>query len=203
MLFSIPFVLTLVAGALAAPPEYGQQKPKCLDQASIDTLVNGYTYLLESPLGPDFNSTADKILSDKFQVLSDSILTLSQRPVSTTYGICQTKTSEKPITLTIPHLPQLGQPAYPSKQAYIDSQAQTPPLPVVETLGVFSNCAQISWRWRATGIGSNQFEINGIINFDTNPETVQIDTVYSEFNTAAFQADLGFPECQQNASAAH
>lgn len=100
------------------------------------------------------------------------------------------------IMLTNPSLQQLGQPAYPSKQAYIDGQFQTPPLPVVETLGVFSNCDKISWRWRATGIGSNQFEINGIINFETNPETVQIDTVYSEFNTAAFQADLGFPECQ-------
>lgn len=91
---------------------------------------------------------------------------------------------------------QFGQPAYPSKQAYIDSQFQTPPLPVVNTLGVFYTCDKISWRWQATGIGSNQFEINGIINFETNPETVQIDTVYSEFNTAAFEADLGFPECQ-------
>lgn len=109
----------------------------------------------------------------------------------------QSKRNEEDSKLTCPNLPQLGQPAYPSKQAYIDSQAQTPPLPVVETLGVFNTCDKISWRWRATGIGSNQFEINGIINFDVNPETVQIDTVYSEFNTAAFQADLGFPECQQ------
>lgn len=62
---------------------------------------------------------------------------------------------------------------------------------------MFNTCDKISWRWRATGIGSNQFEINGIINFDVNAQTVQIDTVYSEFNTAAFEADLGFPECQQ------
>ncbi|KAG6368947.1 hypothetical protein INS49_003165 [Diaporthe citri] len=173
MLFSIPIVLTFVAGALAGG--YGPPPPRnCLNKTGVDTLVNGYTYLLEHPLGPDFNSTAEAILSDKFQVLSDSILTLSQRP--------------------------LGQPAYPSKQAYIDSQAQTPPLPVVDTLGVFNTCDKISWRWRATGIGSNQFEINGIINFDVNPETVQIDTVYSEFNTAAFQADRGFPECQQGGS---
>jgi len=80
MLFSIPSVLALVSGALAGP--IGPPK-HCLNQASINTLVNGYTYLLEKPLGPDFNSTAEAILSDKFQVLSDSILTLSQRPVST------------------------------------------------------------------------------------------------------------------------
>lgn len=192
MLFSVPTVLALAAGALAGG--YGPPPPfNCLNKTGVDTLVNGYTYLLEHPLGPDFNSTANAILSDKFQVLSDSILTLSQRPVSTTCA----NVDKESIILTYSHLPQLGQPAYPSKQAYIDSQAQTPPLPVVDTLGVFNTCDKISWRWRATGIGSNQFEINGIINFDVNPQTVQIDTVYSEFNTAAFQADLGFPECQQ------
>lgn len=82
MLFSIPTVLALAAGALAGG--YGPPGPiHCLNKTGVDTLVNGYTYLLESPLGPDFNSTAEAILSDKFQVLSDSILTLSQRPVST------------------------------------------------------------------------------------------------------------------------
>lgn len=203
MIFSIAFFLTLVAGTLAGGGYGGLPPSRCLNKTGVDTLVNGYTYLLEHPLGPDFNSTADAILSDdKFQVISDSILTLSQRPVSKTC-IADQKEKRKPIiVLTNVHLPQLGQPAYPSKQAYIDSQAQTPPLPVVETLGVFSTCDKISWRWRASGIGSNQFEINGIINFEVNPDTVQIDTVYSEFNTAAFQADLGFPECQ-NSSVAH
>lgn len=81
MLFSIPFIFTLVSGALAGP--YGPPK-HCLTPANVNTVVEGYTYLLEKPLGPDFNSTANKILSDKFQVLSDSILTLSQRPVSIT-----------------------------------------------------------------------------------------------------------------------
>ena len=41
------------------------------------------------------------------------------------------------------------------------------------------------------------YEVKGIIEFDVNPETVQIDAVYSEFNTAAFEAVLGFPECEQ------
>ncbi|KAI3395274.1 hypothetical protein diail_1628 [Diaporthe ilicicola] len=179
MHFSLSFVVTLATGAfaLARGWDYGSgsqfQPGQCLNDTSVNTLVQGYTYLLEKPLGPDFNSTAERILSDKFEVFSDSILTLSSRP--------------------------FGQPAYPSKQAYIDSQAQTPPLPVVETLDVFNTCNKISWRWKATGIGSNQLEINGIIVFETNPEAVQIDTVYSEFNTGAFFADLGFPECQ-NAS---
>lgn len=53
----------------------------CLNETGVATLVNGYAYLLESPGGVDFNSTADAILSDKFFVDSDSILTLSERPV--------------------------------------------------------------------------------------------------------------------------
>lgn len=86
MLFSIPFVLTLAAGVLAGGPGgyTGRGAPPgcCLNDTGVNTLVNGYTYLLEHPGGPDFNSTAEAILSDKFQVFSDSILTLSQRPVS-------------------------------------------------------------------------------------------------------------------------
>lgn len=64
------------------------------------------------------------------------------------------------------------------------------------TLSTFHTCDKISWRWNASGIGSNLYEVKGIIEFDVNPETVQIDAVYSEFNTAAFEAVLGFPECQ-------
>lgn len=86
---------------------------------------------------------------------------------------------------------QLGQPAYPSKAVYIATQFQTPPLPVVQTLGVFATCDQISWRWNASGIGSDKYEIKGIITFDVDAEAGQIETVYSEFNTAAFEADLG------------
>lgn len=54
----------------------------CLNATSVDALVAGYTYLLEQPGGADFNSTAEAILSDRFVVWSDSILTLSNRTVS-------------------------------------------------------------------------------------------------------------------------
>lgn len=67
----------------------------------------------------------------------------------------------------------------------------TPPLPYIETLGVIATCDQISWRWNATGVGSGELEILGIIVFDVDPINVQIQTVYSEFNTAAFKTDLG------------
>lgn len=79
---------------------------------------------------------------------------------------------------------------------FIDTQFQTPPLPIVQTLGVFATCDKIAWRWNASGIGSNEYEIKGIITMDVDPVEVQITTLYSEFNSAAFEADLGYPECQ-------
>lgn len=53
----------------------------CLNVTGVMTLIEGYTYLLEYPGGTAFNSTANAILADSFSVQSDSILTLSQRPV--------------------------------------------------------------------------------------------------------------------------
>ncbi|KAJ4393383.1 hypothetical protein N0V93_002593 [Gnomoniopsis smithogilvyi] len=140
--------------------------PTCLNDTGVTTLVDGYTYLLEHPGGADFNSTAQSILSNTtFVVESDSILTLSGRA--------------------------FGQPAYPSKAVFIATQFETPPLPIVQTLGVFATCDQISWRWNASGIGSNEFEIKGIIVLDVDVKALQITAVYSEFNTAAFESDLG------------
>lgn len=58
----------------------------CLNETGVDALVAGYTYLLEQPGGADFNETAQAILSDRFVVWSDSILTLSNRSVSCDVG---------------------------------------------------------------------------------------------------------------------
>jgi len=61
----------------------------------------------------------------------------------------------------------------------------------VQTLGSFYGCNQIAWRWNGTGIGSNKYEILGLITMDVNVSTTQIDTVYSEFNSGAWLADYG------------
>lgn len=59
-------------------PLYGES----LSDAEVAKLISGYTYLLVNPGGPDFNKTAKAILTEDFQVFSDSILYLSGRPVS-------------------------------------------------------------------------------------------------------------------------
>lgn len=82
--------LSLAASAYAAPQWGGWQNrwggwpwgPACLNDAGASYLIESYTYLLQSPQGEHFNTTAEAILSDKFCVMSDSIDTLSNRTVS-------------------------------------------------------------------------------------------------------------------------
>lgn len=173
---------TIAAGLLAAlpivsagPPNWGGwggPPPKnCLSASSVKALIDGYTYLLVNPGGPDFNATALSILTEDFQVFSDSILYLSGRPLVD------------------------NSPAYPSRAAFIAGQAQTPPLPVFKTLDYFYDCPdqKIGWRWQASGIGSNKLRVNGLIDIDLRGGLIK--TVYSEFNTAAFLVDLGVAAC--------
>lgn len=85
---------------------------------------------------------------------------------------------------------------------FIATQSLTPPLPTVQTVDMFHNCDHISWRWNATGIQNpkvpvaNPVRVQGLITFIVD-DNKKIETVYSEFNTAAFLTDLGNPECQQ------
>jgi len=60
--------------AWSGPHGHGGQQ--CLNDTGVQALIDGYTYLLEKPGGPEYNSTALAILSDKFVVYSDSINTL-------------------------------------------------------------------------------------------------------------------------------
>jgi hypothetical protein len=88
---TIATTLALAANALALPggpwqnwggyPGYpGYQ---CLNATQVSKIISGYTYLLQSPGGPQFASIATSILdSSNFTVQSDSINTLSQRSVS-------------------------------------------------------------------------------------------------------------------------
>jgi hypothetical protein len=194
---AIATTLALAANALALPGGpwqnwAGYPGYQCLNATQVSKIISGYTYLLQSPGGPQFASIATSILdSSNFTVQSDSINTLSQRPVSPANAFCVVFASKNF---------QLGQPAFPSVQAFIGAGSNTPPLPVVTTLNVYHNCDQITWRWKASGaagmVNLNKVPVTGIIIFDTNPTTHLVNTVFSEFNTAAFETDLGNPECQ-------
>ena len=49
-------------------------------------------------------------------------------------------------------------------------------------------------------MGSDVAASKGMITMNVSRRG-QIDTVYSEFNTAAWYADLGYPECKAQAGA--
>ena len=74
-------VLSLISLTVALPQLQANWGP-CLSSSAAQALATGYTYLLQSPGGPDFNSTANAILDNSFQVFSDSIQTLQGAPVS-------------------------------------------------------------------------------------------------------------------------
>ena len=88
MLF-LPFCLASLALAKPFPdnkpkPDAGYGNDECLTKDTVDTVIEGYKYLLTQP-GEDpeqFNATAERLLADDFKVYSDSILTLAHRPVS-------------------------------------------------------------------------------------------------------------------------
>lgn len=193
MLKSIIATAPLFVASAFALPSWGPWNGKgpqgaCLSDSTVQSIISDYTYLLRFPQGADFNATANALLSDSFFVSSDSINTLAHIPVS-----CAILLHDERDTNI---LSQLGVNAYPSKQAFIAGQAQTPAIPQLATLGYFYNCNEIAWRWNGSGIGSNKLEVKGIITFDVNATTSQVNGVYSEFNSAAWLTDIGNPECQ-------
>lgn len=84
----------------------------CLNKTGIAALVDGYTYLLEHPGGSAFNTTANTILSaTNFTVQSDSILTLSGRPVRTIPTFPQGNPYPRPPKVSfspLQHFPDAG-----------------------------------------------------------------------------------------------
>jgi hypothetical protein len=85
---------------------------------------------------------------------------------------------------------------FASKQDFINGQGNEPEIPSVTTLNLWHDCNIITWRWRATGIGSGALEVTGINVMIINDQK-QIETNYSEFDNGAWLFDLGNPQCPQ------
>ena len=83
---------------------------------------------------------------------------------------------------------------FANKADFISSSSAQPPL-VLQTLDTFWSCRAISWRWiSVSGTGDDSEKVKGIDNFYINSKG-QIKSVYAEFNSGAWLADLGYPEC--------
>ena len=86
-LWSFCFASLALSEAISNPSKRSEDtSPSCLTQDTVNGIIDGYAYLLTQPgENPEqFNSTALNMLTDDFQVFSDSILMLSNHTVSRT-----------------------------------------------------------------------------------------------------------------------
>ncbi|EXJ95636.1 hypothetical protein A1O1_00758 [Capronia coronata CBS 617.96] len=149
------------------------QTPPVLAQLKPNRLSTTFASLLTAPQAPDFASKANALLADLFKDTSGSINFLARQNISAV--------------------------TFPNKAAFIAGQGAQPPIPTVTTLDIFYTCNKIAWRWVGRGIGSGQYEVKGIDTF-TVTSSGQISEVYAEFNSGAWLADIGYPECPQPTS---
>ncbi|EXJ89688.1 hypothetical protein A1O3_02755 [Capronia epimyces CBS 606.96] len=145
----------------------------CLSPAQATSIVNTFASLLTAPQAPDFTSKANALLADSFTDTSGSINFLAGQNISAV--------------------------TFPSKAAFIGGQGAQPPIPSLTTLDIFYTCDKIAWRWVAQGIGSDQYEVKGIDTF-TITHSGQISAVFAEFNSGAWLADIGNPQCHSSTS---
>ena len=168
----------------------------CISHAQAGVIVSTFQWLLANPKSPAFASTATALFSNSFDDYSDSINSITGQPVS--YPSTFVKCNLTPLSLSCTNsVPQLGSATFNSTQAFIAGSGSQPPL-YVTTLGYFAGCQEIAWRWQSTsGVGSDEYPVKGIDTFYLNKRG-KIDTIYAEFNSAAFLADLGNPQCSSS-----
>jgi len=145
----------------AWPPAAAQM---CLTPESAQYLVAGYSGLLTAFTTDNVNT----FLSDSFTDASDSINFLTGTP--------------------------LGTATFPTKEAFIHGQGAQPPIGFTVLNIDAVTCDTIAFRWEATlGSGTPVKGINVIvaINSDGTPDGWQIETNYSEFNSATWANEIG------------
>jgi hypothetical protein len=95
---------------------------------------------------------------------------------------------------------QEGSVTFSSVSTFISSSTAQPPL-YLQTLDIFSSCNKVAWRWISiNGTGDNVEKVKGIDVFNINSKG-QVSATYAEFNSGAWLADLGYPECTATAKA--
>jgi len=155
-------VLASAAAVLAAYP--GTDIPCPVFNAT--EIIDGYISILEhSPSVEAANATAQALLSETYEEISDSILTLEGLP--------------------------LGTVTFQGKDTYIESTLGAPASSGIETILIIPACGYITWHWVFYGIGSMEYEIKGFNLFEITAAG-QINTTRLEFNSIAWGADTGY-----------
>lgn len=175
----LAWATTLLAGTAVAGNSWAQPRDSfCLCDSDADVIGNDFAQLI-SNYSADF---ATKVLADDFSDQSDSVNTLID---SGTTG---------PIPL--------GSTTFATKATFLAGQGSQPDVPFT-ILQTWHTCDTVIIRWVANP-GPQQ--VQGFDAIIVEPSSngfqpYQIKTVYGEFNSGAWFADLGNPECNATKAA--
>ncbi|WPH02386.1 Hypothetical protein R9X50_00524900 [Acrodontium crateriforme] len=153
---------------------------QCISQSAAEQFVQRFSGILSgkgSDLG-DKVATANALVADSFQEVSDSINSLAMKP--------------------------LGSVTEPSKQSYVAGITHAPTESGIETINVFvTDCNKILWHWNFKGVGSGVQEVKGFNLFTMAPNlnNLQVTRLDLEFNSIAWGADTGFTTTPPSGSA--
>ncbi|KAK5055430.1 hypothetical protein LTR84_013180 [Exophiala bonariae] len=137
-----------------------------LSQAFAEDVVAKFITILNHPDPAAANATAQALLADGYQEISDSILSLEGQP--------------------------LGGITFEGKQGYIEGVLAAPPVEGITTNEILvAGSSKILWYWTFYGIGSGEYEVKGF-NLFTITEKGQISTLNLEFNSIAWGLNTGY-----------
>jgi hypothetical protein len=152
-------------------PDHG----KCLSDDDAEAIVANFINLLEftsyngsrgGPVGRGYNqAVSDKTLAVDFVDISDSINFMAGKP--------------------------LGSVTFPNKKAFDMGQGQLQPEVKVDTLNIFHDCKNITWRYKITPVTQvGPYPVIGINYMMINDDGL-IQKNYVEFNNGAWLQSLG------------
>lgn len=157
--------LALATSAFAAPSSWGSW-PNCLAQSEAESIVNQYISVLAHSNVQTANATGQALLTDDYQEISDSILSLEGQA--------------------------LGGVTFQGKQNYINGVLSAQPVAGVNTIEILvAGCTKILWYWNFTGIGTGKYEVKGFNLFTLNSDNM-IEKAHIEFNSIAWGLDTGY-----------
>lgn len=174
----LAWAATLLAGTAVAGDSWAQPRDAfCLCDSDADVIGNDFAQLI-SNYSNDF---ANKVLANDYTDQSDSVNTLID------------KGTTSPIAL--------GSLTFATKAAFLAGQGSQPDIPFT-ILQTWHTCDTVIIRWVANP-GPQQ--VQGFDALIVEPSSngfqpYQIKTTYGEFNSGAWFADLGHPECNTTKS---
>jgi len=169
---------TFLAGSAVAADSWAKPRDAfCLCDSDADVIGNDFAQLISNSSA----AFATEVLADDYYDQSDSVNTLIDSG------------TDAPLPL--------GSATFATKAAFLAGQGAQPDVPFT-ILNTWHTCDTVIIRWVANP-GAQQ--VQGFDALIVEPSSngyqpYQIKTTYGEFNSGAWLADLGRPECNTTSS---